>query len=74
MLALNHITKKRMSRKVLYVSVHVYKNKGQINVVRELNLGMNSKDLSCFVEDEPPKTMMASEGGEDNLPPQVSAS
>ncbi|XP_078332683.1 TRAF3-interacting protein 1-like isoform X3 [Crassostrea virginica] len=25
-------------------------------------------------EDEPPKTMMASEGGEDNLPPQVSAS
>lgn len=29
--------KKRMSRKVLYVSVHVYKNKGLINVVREMN-------------------------------------
>ena len=37
MLALNHITKKKMSRKVLYVSVHVYKNKGLINVVREMN-------------------------------------
>lgn len=30
--------------------------------------------IACFTEDEPPKTMMATEGGDDNLPPQVSAS
>lgn len=30
--------------------------------------------FACFTEDEPPKTMMATEGGDDNLPPQVSAS
>lgn len=30
--------------------------------------------FAYFTEDEPPKTMMATEGGDDNLPPQVSAS
>lgn len=35
---------------------------------------MDFSHICLFTEDEPPKTMMATEGGDDNLPPQVSAS